>query len=89
MKVKGVILFHKSAKGGLCFDVFAYEDIDREELALYDMEECPYVREYLKENPDIKYVGSEDLHHSDWYNIVVVKIIVELCKRGFEVVWRC
>jgi hypothetical protein len=48
------------------WDVFSTSKKDTaEELGLYDMSECPHVARFLKFNPRLRYVGSEDnLHYS-------------------------
>ncbi len=51
---------------GLAADFFVWNGLAEqydEDWVDYFMEDCPYVKAFLKEHPDYKYVGSTDNMH--------------------------
>jgi len=84
--MKGVILMHGGGMGCLAFDVLVKkehaEEFEWVKKELYRID-CEYVEEFLKENQDYIYLGSEDFQHScDYGNI---DILAKLTNEGFVV----
>ena len=87
----GIILIHTTALAGTAFDFLVRKDKAKEyewlkELC-YTVEDCPYVKKWLKTHPNYTYIASEDLQHIPEINMAVIKLIEKLKKEGFKV--RC
>jgi len=59
-----IILLHPS-RSSICFDVFtSLKRLPKwVSECLYDCPECLYVKDFLKKNPEYRYIGSEDFEH--------------------------
>ena len=84
-----VILVHESSFAGVpAFDVLVhrvvkvFEELPWEILGSLYHVECTFVKDFLKENPDFVYLGSEDFAHS--HNEGVYCLFQSLVDEGFE-----
>jgi len=88
----GYVLIHEARLPyTMAFDVFARKDVapkyrERLKNILYEMKECSYVKDFLKENPDYEYIGSEDFVHHIAVNVSYIELIAKLYKEGFEII---
>lgn len=89
MEKKGVIIRHMSSLMYPAFDVLVKKEYEKEfekyKEDFYSID-CSYVEEFLKENPDYIYLGSEDLGHYEPINEYLKSVIKELRKAGFEII---
>jgi len=97
-KLKGFIVLHDNPdakdsfiRDAIRLDVFVHKDhVDEFEkwrdTELYEAKDCPVVSDYIKRFRDYIYLGSEDFLHTFEVNVRILKTIIDLVKKGFEVV---
>ena len=67
IKMEDKVYFIHAGGAGLAADFFVRNGLEGQykDRADYLMEDCPYVKAFLKEHPDYSYVGSTDNMH-EW-----------------------
>jgi len=78
--IKGYIIEHRGTFSS-CFDLIVHKSIKFREWGYKT--NCGYVSEFLKENPNYVYIGSEDLSHSIDFNSALEREIEDLKDKGF------
>jgi hypothetical protein len=80
---KKVIVVHPTARGGIAFDIYCPREEVPPELEGfgYRAEWCPVVNKLGTEG----YVCSEDLHHDPEENRMILRVIAQLIRKGFDV----
>lgn len=86
-----IILNHKDLFGNWnAFDFLIKKELFDKYKNLKDdfceINSCEFVKEFIKNNKDFLYLGSEDLNHIEQFNVWVENKIIELKKDGFVVI---
>lgn len=89
-EVKGIIIEHLSSLWFPAFDFLVRKEYEKEfeeyKDCFYQLD-CPCVEEFLKDNKDYVYLGSEDLgHFKEEINNGIQQLIKELKKKGFKLI---
>ncbi|MHA1506326.1 MAG: hypothetical protein ACTSR0_03955 [Candidatus Asgardarchaeia archaeon] len=85
---RGVVLLHP-APFSMAFDVFVKKEyikrrwVKRIQGWLYEVEECPFVKEFLKRYEGYVYIGSEDFDHIPSVNREIEDNVLRLLRNGF------
>jgi len=71
------------------FDVFVSKDLAQEyswlKSELYQASnECEFVKKFLESDPEMEYLGSEDMAHSFTENVRILQLLIDLHRKGFE-----
>ena len=82
-----VVLVHQSNFFSIAFDVFARKSLKKKKPRLYkkyllnreyEMEECLFVKEFLKRKRGFEYVFSNDFEHIPYFNCGVLGCLLEI-----------
>ncbi len=85
----GYVIFHRGGGGVIGFDVFARPKFAKrygKVIDFYDVD-CPVSKEFKKNHPGYKFLGSEDLGHTVHLNNAFRSILIDLEKKGFELIF--
>lgn len=82
---KGIIIKHPTGLNHSAFDILVHKDNKQKIDEGYPIDNCRYIKKYLQDNPNYKYVTSEDNGHIPEFNWID-NYVMDLLVQGWKLI---